>query len=106
MDCTLNIVSIGLAHVTELTVRKKVETSEPLLNSDGTFASATKYATEWEISVSGKGDIPPGITLAGDLPLQNYVSGGQTMIEELDRSRKSGAHGDWGIKAINAPLAA
>lgn len=100
------IVSITTALVTKLSKRKKVEAGTPVLTSGGAFHANRAKKLMFEISAEGVGDLPADFDIATEGPAVSGITGGVTIIEEVEESQTSdGEPNKWTAKGVNAPSA-
>ena len=105
----LGITSCGLTLVTSFDIEEKIEESEPVLNTDGTFARQNTYDPKFEFSVSGKGDLPASVLLGSDATLASTVSefsAGVTMVTELEVTQDKEDEDTWSCSGTHFPGAA
>lgn len=113
MAVTMNAVGINqidLTLITQSTVEAVLEEAEPLLNGDGTLADdpLLTFNPEMTFDFQGRGSVPVGIALAGDLPEggeHEEISGGVTMIENVRYMEHSDRRNEWAVRGIHAPNA-
>lgn len=102
------IVSCGISNVTTFTLEESIETTEPLLKTDGTFEQFDLFDPHFDFSIKGRGDFPVILSLGGDGGLPDTVAEfgtGSTLVLSSDESQKMGDYGSFDASGEHWPSA-
>jgi hypothetical protein len=104
----LAITALVIAFTTKVDVTKSLKEGEPVLTVDDEFEVGDAYDPTFEISAEGKGDAPDGVAVAlEELPEEvTGITGGKTMIDQVDTTQKMDGRNAWSFHAWNFPSAA
>jgi hypothetical protein len=104
----LAITALVIAFTTKVEITKSLKEGEPVLTVDDEFSVGDAYDPTFEITAEGKGDAPDGIAVAvEELPEEaTGISGGKTMIDQVDATQKMDGRNAWSFHAWNFPAAA
>lgn len=103
----LAITALVIAFTTKVEITKSLKEGEPVLTVDDEFSVGDAYDPTFEITAEGKGDAPDGIAVAvEELPEEaTGISGGKTMIDQVDATQKMDGRNAWSFHAWNFPSA-
>lgn len=104
----LAITALVIPFTTKVEITKSLKEGEAVLTIDDEFEVADAYDPTFEISAEGKGDAPDGVAVALEsLPEEaTGISGGKTMIDQVDTTQKMDGRNSWSFHAWNFPAAA
>lgn len=100
------IVSIDTALTKQFRRKRSAQVSGPVLTSGGGFHAARAYGIEDEIQASGDGDLPADFALGGAGPTIAGLTGGVTLVEQVDERQNNEGYNEWESRASHAPSAA
>jgi hypothetical protein len=100
------IQSIGTALVDTFEVERQIKVSDPVTDSDGSFYTAQGYDPTHTFSAKGMGDIPIAFALGGAGPAIAGITGGVSIITDLEEGNKNDGNNNWGMGGQHFPGAA
>jgi len=71
--------------------------------SNGAFHAAEAYDPTHNFSAKGMGDIPVAYALAGAGPAIAGITGGVSIITDLEEGNKNDGHNNWGMSGSHFP---
>jgi hypothetical protein len=102
----IGIQSISTATVENFNLKKSLSVSPVVRASAGGFHAAQAFDPVFDGSVRGKGDRPAGFLLGTDGGLEIAgVTGGKTLLLEIEDNQKNEAHNGYSISFRNRPAA-
>jgi hypothetical protein len=101
----LLISEVTYARTKNVTVKRKLDASPPLIGLDGKVVDADTRNPMNEISLKGEGDIDAALVTGASLTT-SLVTGGKTLIHSVETSEHNeGKYNDWSVEALNGPAA-
>jgi len=102
----LAITATLLAFSSKIEITKSLKEGEAVLTNDDEFSVGDAYDPTFEISGEGKGDPDSSIAAASEsLADITGVSGGKTMVDQLDTTQKTDGRNGWSFHAMHFPAA-
>lgn len=99
----VGIQSIDTALVDTFDIEKKVSMAA-IPASDGGFGAASTYDPQFDFSISGGGDLPVALVLAGDGGLEiDGISTGTTILTRVTQTQKVDGFNGWSVAGQNHP---
>ena len=100
----VGIQSITVSNVENSNLKKSVSVSTPVRASTGGFHAAEAFNPVFDGSIKAKGDLPAAFLLGsdGDLTVAG-ITGGKTMILDLEEMEKNDDHNGYSITYRNRP---
>jgi len=103
MPNALLITEVEFAQVKSFVVKRSLDVSPPLLDSDGTVVDADARNPINEISLKGEGDIDGALITGAEMETSLELSG-YTLIHGVEVGQKNkGGYDTFSVEATNAP---